>query len=328
MEFTINGGSYVSTATDGGRLVWSQVEWNPPAPGVYEIGARGIGANGTAGSLAISRVTISGEEWLPVPQSAPVTVTATAPTPTVVTRAPITPSVTATTTAPKVIAKMDANCREGPSTAYDVYGSLLSGEEALLKGRLENNAWLWVALAGRSSNCWIAASVVDVHGDLAKVQLVAVEQPPPAASQPPPAAAQPPSAAPPASGGGAAPTGSVLEPATLAVDTTPPAIFGTSILPASMCITGPGTKTAESIVVAVDESGIYSVSATWTLKDANGSIVQSGSVSYVLFDPSVHGYRADFGPWDTPGTVRIHGIVMDRAGLTTTFSQTVKVNIC
>ena len=230
-EFYVNDQVILSPATiEHKRLESMQIQWTPPGPGTYMIGARGISISGIAGGLATSLVTISGnvtltpteEQSVGPPSTITVTITITA----TATNTPVTPPPPPAS--PSVVANKDANCREGPGTAYGVYGSLLKGEEAFIKGRLADNSWFLIALAGRSSNCWISAITVDVRGDPDSVQIVAA--PPPPQQAPPPVDVQPPAQ----------------------VDTTPPGIYGAATDKSSM-----GTSSqVRSNVLAVDDGGI------------------------------------------------------------------------
>jgi len=292
IEFYANDQLLASVSADGGRLGWAEYEWTPPEPGTYLVGARGIDNNGTAGALATSRVTISGTVTL-----TPTEEKISTETPTItltVTNTPVTPLAA---TIPSVVAKMDANCREGPGTAYEVYGSLLKGQEAVIKGRLADNSWLLIALTGRSSNCWIAASVVDVHGDRDTIQVAAA---PPLPQEPPPVQIEPPQP----------------------IDTTPPAIYGAGTDKQSMCASDKVT----SNVVAYDEGGIYQVYATWSLTNTNGVIVETGYVDYTVLTTANNAYTGVFGPFDYPGTLSINGTVVDNAGNSASFSQTITIN--
>jgi uncharacterized protein YraI len=307
MEFTIDGTTQWTIDTGGGSLVWQQVEWNPPGPGTYLVGARGVGADGAAGALATSLVTISDEAALPIPlpdvPKAAATPTLT-PTPTrtpVVTITPITPEAP---TAPSVIAKMNANCREGPGTAYDSYGSLLAGQQAEIKGRLSDNSWLLIALAGRSSYCWIAASVANVSGDLSKVQTVAAGALPPVAGEQPPAAGQQPPAA-----GEEPPTGSVLEPPPIVIDETAPTIASYDVQPRTIYTSDAGcASAAHTVRVAAaigDDGGVRNVFAHWSLAG------QAGDVTMPLGNLA---YYADMGPFNTAGTMQIYVVATDNSG--------------
>ena len=88
-----------------------------------------------------------------------------------------TPTVTPTPTlGPAVgVARQNANCRLGPSTAYEVVGFLLEGQQALIQGRNSEGTWWYLELPdGR--HCWVSASTVDALGDLPSVPVV---KPPP-----------------------------------------------------------------------------------------------------------------------------------------------------
>jgi uncharacterized protein YraI len=304
IEFYANGQLLTSVGAGGGRLGSAQYEWTPSDPGEYLIGVRGINNNGAAGDLATSWVTISGKAATTPTERTAITEETSVATATVTASATVPPPITA----PSVIARTDANCREGPGTSYGVYGSLLAGQEALIKGRLADNSWLLITLASRSTNCWVATSVMDVRGDLGTIQVAAA----------PPLPMGVPSTE--------APTVQIQPPA--AIDTTPPAIYGTSIQPETICGSGSANRTATSIVVAIDASGISKIHATWSLSDPNGVIIETGYVDYVFFDPAYNAYRAEFGPVNNVGTINITGTVMDNAGNTTMFYQIIKVNEC
>lgn len=297
MEFYANDQLIAAVNSGGERLTSAEIEWNPPVPGTYLIGARAINNNGSAGAMATSLVTITGdlvampEEEETAPPDDPVaTITKTA-TPSE------TPTPTSTPDIASVIAIMDANCREGPGTAYEVYANLLKGEEALIKGRLADNSWFLVALAGRSSNCWIAISTVNVRGNLDNIQVA--NAPPPPQQEPPPVDVQPPAS----------------------VDTTPPAIFGAATDRNSMC----ASDTVRSNVLTVDDGGISYVYASWTLTDNNGVVVESGSVNYAPIPSQPGGYTAVFGSFSHSGTLTINGAVVDNAGNSAPFSHSIPI---
>jgi uncharacterized protein YraI len=313
IEFTIDDQSIQSVPTGGNRLEWKAVEWTPPGPGTYRVGARGVGNDGATGPLATSMVTVSGEAGLPVPIPGGATATPLTPTVTVtpVTVTPITPGAPA---APGVVGKMNANCREGPATSWGVYGNLMEGQRADLKGRLADNSWLLVHLVGRSLNCWIATSVVDVQGDLDEVAVVSAPLPPVAEEPPPadqPAEEEPPEV-------------DVIEPEPIEVDTTPPNVAATTVDRQTMSC----SQTVTSTVIALDDGGVSSVYATWEFTGVGGSpVYASGNKTYGLTNAAWHSYEATFGPLSgcAFGTLHIYGTAEDTAGLTTDFSQTVGI---
>jgi hypothetical protein len=256
------------------RLEWMAIEWNPPEPGTYVMGVRGIGADGTAGSLATSRVTISGKGATPIEIPGPVTAAVATPHVTItpqVTVTPITPE------APAVVAKMNANCRAGPGNSWEVYGNLLQGQRADLGGRLADDTWLLVSLIGRSSQCWIAASVVDIEGDLADVAIVAAP-PPPVAQEPPPA--EKPDAE-------ELPEADVIEPEPVEIDNTPPQFVAID----AALVACPSRSVRVAAVVG-DASGLSSVIAYWSVIEGGsggGQLALSmGALSYAgTIDPGI-----------------------------------------
>jgi hypothetical protein len=300
IEFTIDDQPYLSVAADGGRLVWSEVEWTPPGAGTYLVGARGLGTDGVAGATVTARVTISEDASLPVPIPGPESLPIPLPQPEslpIPLPAPVPPSV---------VAKTNANCREGPGTAYDVYGSLAAGQEADLKGRLADDSWWLVLLTGRSMNCWLSASVVEVQGDVGEVQVVAANQLPQVpAGQPP--------------------TVDILPPASVQVDTTPPSFYIADVQPRVILKAGPGCPShARTVTVATaigDDGGLGSVIAYWSI---GGS--ESGQVTLALGEL---GYWATVGPVNNTGSMQIYIIATDTAG-NSAQSQTfvITVNEC
>jgi hypothetical protein len=70
------------------------------------------------------------------------------------------------------------NCRYGPSTAYAVVGALGLGGQAEIVGKNIDTTW-WVVKnpSDPSTYCWLAASVIDVSGN---IDALPVEDAPPA----------------------------------------------------------------------------------------------------------------------------------------------------
>jgi len=173
-EFYVNGEFKISIEPrfdDNTRLGWAEWEFTPTRPGVYRIEVSAEDTSSSFGSPATSIITVTDEEEALSPAQAPA---AEEPGEE--------PDLD-----PVVEALKNANCREGPGTKYGVYGSLLLGEQADIKGRLADNSWFLVDLADRSSNCWIADSIVDVIGDLNTVRVSQIPDLPdePPAEEPP-----------------------------------------------------------------------------------------------------------------------------------------------
>jgi hypothetical protein len=94
-------------------------------------------------------------------------------TPTKTLTPTITPTFTVTATAtfafPTVTVNKQAHCRYGPSAAYLHAADLYPGDIGTVRGRYIYSNWLYIKLDKLNYFCWVAPSVVDVAGDIAKV---------------------------------------------------------------------------------------------------------------------------------------------------------------
>ncbi len=88
------------------------------------------------------------------------------------------------------------NVRSGPATTFAAVGSLPVGQFLPVTGRLADNSWVQVQLAGGSAG-WVAASVVTFSGPCSAVAVVDAPTAPPAQAT----AVVPPTATQPAGGG-------------------------------------------------------------------------------------------------------------------------------
>ncbi len=77
-----------------------------------------------------------------------------------------------------VTAVLNANCRSGPSTLFDVQGSLWIGDSAALLGRTADGEWLLVLPQDAESPCWVFAELVKLDGDMQVEQASVVASPP------------------------------------------------------------------------------------------------------------------------------------------------------
>jgi hypothetical protein len=64
---------------------------------------------------------------------------------------------------------MQAYCRYGPGTAYLPAGDLYTGDHGLVWNRNHSGTWLWVRFDKLHYACWVAASVLEVDGDVFSV---------------------------------------------------------------------------------------------------------------------------------------------------------------
>lgn len=80
----------------------------------------------------------------------------------------LTPSITPTPTYdfPDATVLQQAHCRYGPNRAYLHAGDLYEGDHGLVWNINYGASWLWVKWDKQSWPCWIAASLVEVDGDV------------------------------------------------------------------------------------------------------------------------------------------------------------------
>jgi hypothetical protein len=330
VEFYVNGQLQPPSVTPvwdtGVSLAHAEKEFNPPGPGEYRIEVIAIDSAGNTGAPASVTVTISDEavidddecppdcpiqpEEVPeddCPPDCPIQPEEAPPDEFPPAEPPSdAPDEEPAVTTPTVKAKVNANCREGPGMNFEVYGNLLEGEEAEIKGRLSDNSWLLVALVGRSSNCWIAASILDVRGDLDTVTVAGASQPPASESS---SADEPSSAEEP-------PAVDIIPPEP--IDLTPPSFSNVAASPNTIWVNGcSGDTTTAVIAVVSDESGISSVTAYWSVGGESGQV---GLSEYAL------GWGATLGPVSTKGTMNIYFVARD-ASNSNNAAQSSNVNV-
>jgi len=96
-------------------------------------------------------------------------------TPTLTLTPSITPSPTITPTPtfafPTVTVNQQAHCRYGPSAAYLHAADLYAGDIGTVRGRYVYSKWLFIKFDKLDYFCWVAPSVVDVVGDISKINL-------------------------------------------------------------------------------------------------------------------------------------------------------------
>ena len=90
-----------------------------------------------------------------------------------------TPSITPTPTFafPTVTVLMQANCRYGPGKAYLYAWGMYAGDTGTVWGRNASGTWLWIQPDNIKYQCWIAASVVEIHGDIFTLRVAPVRLP-------------------------------------------------------------------------------------------------------------------------------------------------------
>ena len=101
------------------------------------------------------------------------------PTRTLTPTQTLTPSITPTPTYsfPTVTVLMQANCRYGPGKAYLYAWGMYTGDTGTVWGRNDSGTWLWIQPDQIKYQCWIAASVVEIHGDVMALRVAPVRLP-------------------------------------------------------------------------------------------------------------------------------------------------------
>ncbi len=107
----------------------------------------------------------------PLPSSTPTTTR----TPTIST----TPTITLTPTPdfPDATVLLRAFCRYGPGKAYLYSDELNIGDHVEVRGRSMAGSWLWVKPDDLDRNCWVAPSVIEIQGDITKLNRVTTRLP-------------------------------------------------------------------------------------------------------------------------------------------------------
>ena len=115
----------------------------------------------------------------PTPRpTATATVTRT-PTQTPTPTQSLTPTITPTPTFtfPTITVLMQANCRYGPGRAYLYAWGMYAGDTGTVWGRNDSGTWLWIQPDNIKYQCWIAASVVEIRGDIFTLRVAPVRLP-------------------------------------------------------------------------------------------------------------------------------------------------------
>lgn len=94
-------------------------------------------------------------------------------TPTITFTPTITPSPTVSATPtfdfPDVTVNKQAHCRYGPAVAYLHAADLYPGDKGTVRGRFIYSRWLYVKFDKLNYFCWVAPTVVDVVGDISRI---------------------------------------------------------------------------------------------------------------------------------------------------------------
>ena len=105
------------------------------------------------------------------PSLTPTLTETSSPTITSTSTVTLTPTITGTPTFafPTVTVNKQAHCRYGPSVAYLHAADLYAGDTGTVRGRFIYSNWLYVRFDKLNYSCWVAPSVVDVVGEISRV---------------------------------------------------------------------------------------------------------------------------------------------------------------
>ena len=131
--------------------------------------------------VVITQVVVVPNEQVQASATLPESVLPTAtlttiPTETATSTITPTPTITPTATSSGPVATFikDANCRQGPGTAYEVVTSFFAGETVQIVGRNPdfNNTWWYVVIPATGGKCWVSLTTAQAYGDFDAIPTV------------------------------------------------------------------------------------------------------------------------------------------------------------
>ncbi|MFH1184830.1 MAG: hypothetical protein V1755_07305, partial [Chloroflexota bacterium] len=186
--------------------------WQPEAPGDYTLQVVTLDQQGNEGSSKTIRVRVGAQVANPAPIQGGQPPEAPATAETRIPASLLHPATATWTPAtacqvPTFTFSINANCREGPSTDYEVDTSFLTGQTAQIDGRNATDPrWWWVSMPG-GGHCWVSGSTGTTSCLIADVPVIAapplpvVVIPTDTSAPPPPPPPPPPPSKPTAPGG-------------------------------------------------------------------------------------------------------------------------------
>jgi hypothetical protein len=110
------------------------------------------------------------------------TVTASVPLPAIT----IMPSVIPPNLIPTFIFTSNANCRQGPDTAYEVVTSFFANDQVTIEGKNDNSSWYWALIPNSNSHCWISGKTGSPQGPMSGLMVIPAPALPATTEAPPP----------------------------------------------------------------------------------------------------------------------------------------------
>jgi len=111
------------------------------------------------------------------------TVTASVPLPALTV---IIPPVIPPDLVPTFIFTTNANCRQGPDTAYAVVTSFFANDQVTLEGKNDNSSWYWALIPNSKTHCWISGQTGTPQGPISGLVVVPAPALPATTVAPPP----------------------------------------------------------------------------------------------------------------------------------------------
>ena len=152
--------------------------WQPKVPGEYVLQVVALDLQGNEGRSNKIRVRVGSQVANPAPIQGGQAPEAPATPETRIPASLLHPVTVTWTPAPACQVptfgfSMNANCRGGPSTDYEVGTSFLTGQTARIDGRNDTDPrWWWVAMPG-GGHCWVSGSTGSAACLIADVPVIA-----------------------------------------------------------------------------------------------------------------------------------------------------------
>lgn len=145
---------------------------------LQSCGAVFISPTTTPTSSSTSTATSTATVTMTTTNTLTPTLTST-PTETLTPTISLTPTITLTPTFdfPDGVVLQQANCRYGPATAYLFAAGLYPGDKVEIWGRNNSGTWLYVQPETIKYQCWVAASMLNISGDVFSVWVQPVRLP-------------------------------------------------------------------------------------------------------------------------------------------------------
>ncbi len=192
MEWKVAPQSTGSGGAQYGTMFFTQTSWTPHVTGSFTIEARAINASGSSpwAAVHVNVINLSKATHTPTllpgqPPGHGIKLTWT-PSPTLVFgHAP--PLKLTTLTPTQLIiyatAKMNANCRAGPGTAYNERGFVAKGDTVEVVGRNETRTWLDLVNPNGKGTCWASIVAFDIPFDMDSLPVAFAPTPPASSNQ-------------------------------------------------------------------------------------------------------------------------------------------------